>query len=160
MTQVIYEKELSCLLCGAYKASDGWDYAKQMCECGFGKLPTAEEIENDDYSTHQVQNLRRELEAAERREFKERDTRKGLELELTHRYEQIESLTQQNAELEEECNNRLGDKLRLEQQLASLREAAQTVVDRMRGSGGINPDAADALLKLAALLKEGTCDTK
>lgn len=105
MTQVIYEKERSCLLCGAYKASDGWDYAKQMCECGFGKLPTAEEIENDDYSTHQVQNLRRELEAAERREFKERDTRKGLELELTHRYEQIESLTQQNAELEEQLTS-------------------------------------------------------
>lgn len=108
MTQATYEKERSCLLCGAYKASDGWDYAKQMCECGFGQLPTAEEIENDEYSTHQVQNLRREMEAAEQREFKERDARKGLELELTHRYEHIESLTQQNTELE--------------QQLASLRE--------------------------------------
>ena len=39
----------------------------------------------------------------------------------------------------------------LQQQLAELREAAQIVVDRMRGSGGINPDAADALLGLAAL---------
>lgn len=36
-----------------------------------------------------------------------------------------------------------------------LREAAQNVVDCMRGSGGINPDAAGALLKLAALLEEG-----
>ena len=35
----------------------------------------------------------------------------------------------------------------------ALREASQTVVNKLRGSGGINPDAADALLKLAALLE-------
>ena len=34
-----------------------------------------------------------------------------------------------------------------------LRDAAKQVVERMRGSGGINPDAVGALLELAALLE-------
>lgn len=35
----------------------------------------------------------------------------------------------------------------------ALLEASQRVVDRMRGSGGINPDAADALNKLERVIE-------
>ena len=55
------------------------------------------------------------------------------------------------------CSTRLrAENDRLQPELQALREAAQIVVDRMRGSGGINPDAADALLELAALSKENS----
>lgn len=41
----------------------------------------------------------------------------------------------------------------LEAENAKLKEAVKAVVETMRGSGGINPDAAEALLRLAALVE-------
>ena len=56
----------------------------------------------------------------------------------------------------------LGASIRREEKLQKrvevLEKAARSVVDTMRGSGGINPKAAEALLNLAALLQEPTND--
>lgn len=61
MTQEIGEpirtKYTSCPSCGVFKVKDGWNYGEQICVCGFGKRPTEDEIENEQYLTAQVHNM-------------------------------------------------------------------------------------------------------
>ena len=61
MTQEIGEpvrtKYTSCPTCGVFKVKDGWNYGEQICVCGFGKRPTEDEIENEQYLTAQVHNM-------------------------------------------------------------------------------------------------------
>ena len=131
---VIYEKVRSCPYCGAFKKKDGWNYAKQMCGCGFGKIPTPEEIEADDYSTAQVQNMHREITT--------------LTTELTECRAENERLGELELELAEAKAVLVTRERMYTAKLTTLRQAAQKAVDETVGVIG-----CDALEELGDLLE-------
>ena len=66
-TEPVRTKYTSCPLCGVFKVSDGYNYGEQTCACGFGRRPTEEEIENDQFSISQVHNMLVDLFRLEQR---------------------------------------------------------------------------------------------